>query len=37
VSIPLTSRRTRIVLSARAAGKSQRDRDRFTVVKAAAN
>jgi hypothetical protein len=37
VSIPLTSRRTRIALAARAAGSSQRDRDRFTVVKAAAD
>ena len=37
VSILLTRRRTRIVFGARGPGKSQRDRDRFIVVKAAAD
>ena len=35
VSVPLAGRRTRVRFAARGRDKSQRDRDRFTVVRAA--
>jgi hypothetical protein len=35
ISVPLAGRRTRVTLVARGPGRSRRDRDRFTVVRAA--